>query len=138
MAAPIVGTGRTLGADNATSDSKFINFPYTASTVTQAIWVAPIACVVTAIQGRTRVAGSGGTCTFKFYKCGDAVAAASGTLLHSGSFNVEGTADTNQYLTLVTDAASLQMAPGDSLNLVLTGTPTSAVGVLTVTVEPLN
>lgn len=138
MAAPVVGSQRTLGVANATSSSKFIAVNYVAALVTQKVFVAPIACVVTAIQGATRVAGSGGAATISFYKAADAIAVGSGTLLHSGSFNLVGTADTNQYLTLVTNPDSLQLAAGDSIGYVLSGTATSAVGTVTITVEPLN
>lgn len=137
MAAPQVGTGRMLGAANATSSSKFIQIPYIASLVTQKVFVAPIALRVTGIQGVTRVAGSGGACTLSFYKAADAIAVGSGTLLHDGTFNIVGTADTNQYLTLVTNVDSLTLYPGDSLGYVLSGTATSAVGVVIITVEPL-
>lgn len=138
MAAPTVGTQRFLGAANATSYSKFITINYVAALVTQKVFVAPVACVVIGIAGVPRVAGSGGACTLAFYKAADAVAVGSGSLLHSGTFNVAGTADTNQYLTLVTDQTVLQMAAGDSIGYVLTGTATSAVGNITITVEPLN
>jgi hypothetical protein len=115
-----------------------VNFKYDANSVTQAIFIAPYACKVARITGRPRVAGSGGACTFAFYKCASTIAAASGTLLHSGTFDLVGTADTNQELTLVLDQSALQMVDGDSINVVLTGTPTSAVGIITISVEPLR
>jgi len=132
-----VGTGRVLGAANATSACKYITFNYTAALVTQKVFTAPIACRVVSIQGVTRVAGSGGACTLAFYKAASAVAVGSGTLLHSGTFNVAGTADTNQDLTLVPVDASLTLVPGDSIGYVLTGTATDAVGAITITVEPV-
>lgn len=137
MAAPLVGTNRTLGVANATQASKFVTVNYISSLVTQKVFIAPIAMRVTAIHGATRVAGSGGACTLAFYKAADAVAVGSGTLLHDGTFNVAGTADTNQYLTLVTNLDSITLAPGDSLGYVLTGTATSAVGTVTITLEPV-
>jgi hypothetical protein len=115
---------------------KYIQFKYDANTVTQAAWIAQFPCRVVAITGRPRVAGSGGACTFQFYKCASTIAAASGTLLHSGSFDVAGTADTNQSLTMVAGVPTRSFVAGDSLNVVLTGTPTSAVGVITITVDP--
>lgn len=136
MVAPVVGTDRALGGANATQESKFIQLNYIATLATQKIFVAPIPLRVTAIQGATRVAGSGGACTMAFYKAADGIAVGSGTLLHSGSFNLVGTADTNQALTLVTNVESLILSPGDSLGYVLTGTATSAIGTVTITVEP--
>ncbi len=137
MAAPTVGTGRALGAANATSSSKFVSVNYTAAIVTQKVFIAPIALRLVSIQGATRVAGSGGASTFSFYKSGDGVAVGSGTLLHTGSFNIAGTADTNQYLTLAANADSLLFNPGDSFGHVLAGTPTDAVGSYTATFEPV-
>ncbi len=137
MAAPIVGTGRSLGVSNATSSSKFIEISYTANSVTQKKFIAPVKLRLTAIQGVPRVAGSGGACTFAFYKSGDGIAVGSGTLLHSGTYDLVGTADFNQYMTLVTDQDALTFAPGDAFGQVLTGTPTSAVGAITATFEPV-
>lgn len=137
MTAPTVGTNRSLGVANATSESKFLTMNYTSSLVTQKFFVAPIKLLVTAIQGVPRVAGSGGACTLSFYKASDGVAVGSGTLLHTGSYDMTGTADTNQYLTLSTNRQDLRLDPGDSIGYVLTGTATSAVGNITVTVEPV-
>lgn len=133
-----VGTGRELGSANATSMSKYIPFNYIATVVTEAFFVAPIACRVTAIQGRPRVAGNDGSAvTFTFYKSASGVAAASGTLLHSGTYDLKGTADTNQSLTLVSNVDSLTLNAGDAISAVLTGTATAAIGTITVTVEPV-
>ncbi len=129
--------GRALGVGDSTQECKYVDFKYDANTVTQAAFVAPFQCRLVKIVGRPRVAGSGGACTFIAYKCASGIAAASGTLLHSGSFDVAGTADINQALTLVPQITSLNFVAGDSLNVVLAGTPTSAVGVLTFTFEPV-
>lgn len=131
-------TGRVFGAATAQACSEFIQLNYIATLVTQKIWVAPYPCVVTDIRGATRVAGSGGACSIQFFKAASAVAVGSGTLLHSGTFDLVGTADTNQVLTLVNNPASLQLAAGDAIGYVLTGTATSAVGTVGITVEPLN
>ncbi len=138
MTAPAtVGSGRTFGAANATSMSKFVPFEYTSALVTQKIFVAPIKLRLTAIHGVPRVAGSGGACTLAFYKAADGIAVGSGTLLHSGTYDIAGTADINQYLTLVGwNTGAVTFEPGDSLGYVLTGTATSAVGSITATFEP--
>ena len=109
-----------------------ITLNYTASLVTQTIFTATRPCRVKAIIGRTRVAGTGGACTIAFFKAATAVAVGSGTALHTGSFNLVGTADANQTLTLATNAPDLVLAAGDSIGYVLTGTATSAVGNVTV------
>lgn len=129
---------RALGVGNSTSEAKTIQYNYTSALVTQAIWVAPWPCIVTHINGRPRVAGSDGSAvTLSFYKVPDKTAVASGTLLHSGTYDMKGTADTNQFLTLVSNADSLTLKKGDAIGYALTGTATNAVGTVTVTVEPI-
>ena len=129
--------GRSLGVADSTACQQTINLDYTAALVTQKFYVAPRAGIVTDIRGATRVAGSGGACTISFYKAASGVSIGSGTLLHVGSFNLVGTADTNQVLTLVANNDTLTLQAGDSLGYVLTGTATSAVGTVGVTIEPL-
>lgn len=104
--------------------------------VTQAFFTATRRYKVVGIGGRPVVAGVGGACTFVIRKAASTVAIGSGTLLHTGSFNVAATADTNQTLTLSATASDLEIAAGDTIGLVLTGVPTSAVGVATVTLVP--
>ncbi len=127
-----------FGSANSTDMSKTVQLNYVAALVTQKIFVASIPLMVTDIRGATRVAGSGGACTIAFYKAASGVAVGSGTLLHSGSFDLVGTADINQSLTLVSNLSSLTLQPGDSLGYVLTGTATSAVGNVTITLEPIQ
>lgn len=109
---------------------------YTASTVDSTFFVADRAYVVKAIRGRVDVAGTGGACTVQIRKTPTATAPASGTVLHSGSYNIVGTANANQALTLSTTAGDLLLAPGDALSYDLSGTPTSAVGSITVHLSP--
>lgn len=130
---------RALGAANSTSCAKSIDLNYIATLVTQSIFVAPWPCVVTHIKGRPRVAGSDGSAvSLSFYKVPDGIAVASGTLLHSGSYDMKGTADTNQTLTLVGNLDSRTLKAGDAIGYALTGTATAAVGCITVVVEPLS
>lgn len=131
-------TGRVLGAATAQDCSEFIQIQYISTLVTQKVWIAPYACIVTDIRGATRVAGSGGACSIQFFKAASGVAVGSGTLLHSGTFDLVGTADTNQSLTLVTNQDSLTLKAGDAIGYVLTGTATSAVGTVGVAVEPIT
>ena len=129
--------GRSLGSVDSAMCQQNINLEYIATLVTQKVWVAPRACIVVDIRGATRVAGSGGACSIQFFKAASGVAVGSGTLLHAGTFDLVGTADTNQVLTLVPDNAKLTLAAGDSIGYVLTGTATSAVGCVAVTIEPV-
>ena len=78
-----------------------------------------------------RVGASGATAVLK--KCSAATAPASGTSLHaSGTFNLNGTADTAQTASLVTSTATKQFAAGDRLALDVSGTTTNATGILVV------
>lgn len=134
-----VGTNRELGVANATSMSKFVTFNYTSAVVSQGFFVAPFPCLITDITGRVTTAGTDGSAvTFTFRKAPSGTAITSGTALCTGTFNVKGTAATNQQMTLVTNQDTLTLAQGDTVGLVLSGTATSAVGSITVTIEPIS
>lgn len=109
---------------------------YTASTVDCTIFTADRPYVVKAIRGRVDVAGTGGACTAQIRKVPSGTAITSGTVLHSGTYNLVGTANAQQALTLSTTASDLLMAAGDSICFDLTGTATSAVGAISVTLNP--
>lgn len=128
--------GRMLGAFDSAYGQQNINFDYVAALVTQKVYVAARRSLVVDIRGVTRVAGSGGACSVQFFKAPSGTAVGSGTLLHSGTFDLVGTADINQVLTLVGNVDTLTLNVGDSIGYVLTGTATSAVGTITVTIEP--
>ena len=130
--------GRLLGSTDSSYCQQNVNFDYTSALVTQAFYCAPRTSIVTDIRGRVRVAGSGGACTVQFFKAPSGTAVGSGTLLSSGTYNLVGTADAVQVLTLNAAQSTLILQPGDSLGYVLTGTATSAVGTITVTLEPYN
>jgi hypothetical protein len=113
-----------------------VTISYVAATPDCTFFVADRAYVIKAIRGRVDVAGTGGACTVQIRKTATAVAPASGTVVHSGSFNIVGTANANQALTLSTTASDILLAPGDALSYDLTGTATSAVGSITVHLSP--
>ena len=75
--------------------------------------------------------------TATVYKAPSATAIGSGTALHSGTFNLQGTAATNQTLTLSTTSGVLDVAAGNRLGFVISGAPGAAgVGLITVTLAP--
>ena len=119
-------------------DGGFIpaSLAYTATIADTSFFVADRTYVVKAIRGRVDVAGTGGACTAVIRKAPSATAGASGTALHSSTYNLVGTANVNQTLTLSTSDGALRLAAGDCLYFDLTGTPTSAVGSITVTLSP--
>ncbi|TBN49176.1 hypothetical protein [Pseudomonas sp. BGI-2] len=110
--------------------------PYIATTVDCTIFTAGRPYVVKAIRGRVDVAGTGGACTATIRKVASGTAITSGTALHTDSFNLVGTVNTQQALTLSTAASDLLLAAGDSICYDLTGTATSAVGTISVTLNP--
>lgn len=123
---------------NGNSAVECSSFNYTASLVTQTVFTATRAVRVKAILGRVRVQGTGGACTIQFFKCGSGTAVGSGTALdNSSTFNLVGTVDTNQSITLSSTVATVTLAAGDSIGYVLTGTATSAVGSITIHVVPV-
>ncbi len=127
----LVGSASTGGAGFIP-----VTINYVATTPDCTFFVADRAYVVKAIRGRVDVAGTGGACTAQIRKTPTATAPASGTVLHSGSYNLVGTANANQALTLSTTASDLLLAVGDALSYDLTGTATSAVGSITVHLAP--
>ena len=127
----LVGSASTGGAGFIP-----VTINYVATTPDCTFFVADRAYVVKAIRGRVDVAGTGGACTAVIRKTPSATAPASGTVLHSGSYNLVGTANANQALTLSTTASDLLLAVGDALSYDLTGTATSAVGSITVHLAP--
>jgi hypothetical protein len=92
--------------------------------------VADRPCFLLSLNKRVDVVGSdGGAVTSAFWKAPSGTAPASGTAqLASGSFNLKGTANTNQALTLSTTASDRTYATGDALVEVFTGTTAAAVG----------
>jgi hypothetical protein len=113
-----------------------VTLNYTASTVDCTMFVADRAYVVKGIRGRVDVAGTGGACTAQIRKVPSGTAITSGTVLHSGTYNLVGTANAQQALTLSTTTSDLLLAAGDSIAYDLTGTATSAVGVIAVNLAP--
>lgn len=123
---------------NGNSAIEAVSFNYTAALVTQTFFTATRAVRVKAILGRVRVQGTGGACTIQFFKVPSGTAVGSGTALdNSSTFNLVGTVDTNQTITLSSTVATLTLAAGDSVGYVLTGTATSAVGNVTLHVVPV-
>lgn len=115
-----------------------ITAAFTAASTTASLFTANRNYIVGDISGRVDVSGTGGVCTLSIYAAASGVAIASGTLLHTSSFNVAGTVNTKQVLTLATPASALVLAAGSVIGYVITGAPTSAVGSITVTLSPSN
>lgn len=99
-------------------------------------FVATRRYIVKSISGCPSVAGTGGACTATVKKASGTTAIASGTALHSGSFNLVGTINTVQDLTLSTTSSDLVIDDGDRIGVDFTGTATSAIGNITIMLAP--
>ena len=128
--------GRMLGSTDSRYCAVTMDEPYTSGIVSTKLFIATNPITITAISGVTTTAGTGGACTVTFVKCANGVALANGIALNSGSFNLVGTVDTIQNLTLINTPGNLDMNVNDSVAMVLTGTATSAVGTVQITYEP--
>lgn len=122
------------GVDAGTGTFIFSTTNYNVPVATTAVCLinAGRALVVDSIIGRTFVAGTGGAATAAIWKAPSGTAPISGTALHSGTFNLVGTINTNQMLTLT----NVTIAAGESVWVVYTGTATSAIGSISVNCRP--
>jgi hypothetical protein len=85
---------------------------------------------ITGIVGRVETA-VGSAATVSVYKAPSGTACSAGTVLHSGSFNANGTAATNQTLSVTVST----LAAGDSICYQTTGTDwTTGAGIGTITI----
>ena len=110
--------------------------PATAGNYGQ-FYIAPYKCVVLSIDESHGTASSSGTLQVEKLTSGQAKDA--GTDLLSSTISTAATADTPQSGTLVTTAASVQLALGDRLGLVNGGTLTSGADLcVTVVLCPIN
>ena len=106
-----------------------------ASAVSDAIWVAPYAVQVIGVRVRFRVAG-GAAAAVTVEKTPSATAPGSGTALLTATLALTGAANTNASGTLLTNSNTLQLAAGDALSYVLSGTLTGLAGLaVTITLQ---
>lgn len=125
------------GSDHNSAGYVPVNIEYTASSVDKVSFVATRAYIVKSITGRPTVAGTdAGAVTAVIKKAASATAITAGTALHSGTYNLKGTADTIQSLTLSTTASDLLIPAGTCIGIDFTGTLTAATGVVTVMLAP--
>ena len=130
--------GLGMAGTGGTANSGFVpaSTIYNVPASDFSFFVADRPYVVVGIRGVNDVIGTGGACTATIRKVPSGTALTSGTALHSSTFNLVGTAATNQTLTLSTTLSDLQIAAGDRIAFDLTGTATSAIGCITVHLAP--
>lgn len=130
----------SLGLEGAGLDTGsfiFVNIPYNTTTpLTLSSAVLPRQCVVQAIYAVPDTAASNAV-TATVYKAPSATALGSGTALHSGTVNLQGTAATNLVPTLSTTTGALLVAAGSRVGVVISGALGAAgSGVVTVALTP--
>jgi hypothetical protein len=122
------GGGADLGQFTATYE-----YSATSLAVDRAFFIANVSCTVLSIILRVDVVGSdAGAVTCQIRKAPSGTAIASGTLLHTGTGNLKGSANTNQTLTLSTTPSDLSIPIGTCVGFDLTGIATAAIGCVTV------
>ena len=133
------GSMRLVGSDGtALSGFQITANPYMATSVDMVMFTASRACVVTGIIGRVDTAGTdAGAVTAQVRKVSSGTALTAGTVLHTGTYNLKGTANANQVLALSTTDGALRLAAGDSIAIDFTGVLTAAAGCISVTCAPL-
>lgn len=93
-------------------------------------FIADEACEVVSVRERHQTLGTdGGAVTLMVKKVPSATAKAAGTDILSAGLSLKSANDTNQSGTLHGTAANYQLAAGDALALVTTGTLTAVDGV---------
>lgn len=132
----MVGDQNTTRNPTATGGFCTAAINYNVPAADATFFVADRAYVVKGIRGVTDVIGTGGACTATIRKVPSGTALASGTALHTGSFNLVGTALTTQTLVVSTTGSDLLLAAGDRIAADFTGTATSAIGCITVSLAP--
>lgn len=123
----------TVNELKSTTATVHATVEWTAASVDKVFFIAPRACRVVSITPRPTVAGTdGGAVTATIRKCASGTAIGSGTALHASGFDLKGTANTNQAVTLSPTAADLEIPAGTALAIDFTGTLTSATGCATI------
>lgn len=117
-----------------------LSFPYNATAQASILVLPGIVCkrrmVVKSIIGTPETASTNAV-TATIYKAASGTAIGSGTALHTGSFNLQGTAATNQVLTLSATSGVLDVTAGSRIGVVISGAMGAAGnGSITVTLAP--
>lgn len=127
MPAAFGASGKPLEVGN----SFVVTYRYGAATEADGpIFTAPRACRLLAVK--VRILGTAAGATGMLEKAATTVAAGSGTDLLAATFAFDATANSVLTPALTTTTADTSLAAGDSIMLDVTGTLTSATGVITL------
>jgi len=126
-----------VGIDSGAGPFIFANGEWDPGSVDKRIFVAQRSVIVTGITARVTVAGTdGGAVSLQIRKVPNGTTITAGTLLHTSSVDLKGSANVNQVLSLSSTVSDLILDAGDSLALDFTGVLTSATGGVTVSMCP--
>lgn len=122
-----VSTG-TPGEFQVATDSGIIHHSeaLTATDATRTVFVATRSCRFKGVKEVHSTASTSGT--LQIEKCTSTTAPGSGTVLLTGTMSLAGTANTVVSGTLISTVASLTLAAGDRLSIVIAGTMTNLAG----------
>ncbi len=124
-------------ANNPETGLVVASFVYPVTVDDQPFFIAPRRMRVRNVDLRVIVVGSDdGAVTGVVKKAPSGTAVASGTAVHASTFDLKGTANANQTVTLSTTASDLVLDPGDCLGWDVTGTTTAARGLVSVELVP--
>lgn len=136
----VAGTAVSTGVPgevqvNGDSSLMTINVALTATDATRTVFVATRACRLKAVKEVHSTASTSGT--LQLEKCTGTTAPGSGSSLLTGTMTLAGTANTVVSGTLVATVATITLAAGDRISIVIAGTMTNLVGGLaTITLAP--
>jgi hypothetical protein len=117
------GSGSEPSSFNLVPTEYILSIPLAAGTVTGPVFIADDYYQLVAVN---RVFGTASTSgTLQLEKLTGTTAPGSGTSMLTGTVALSGTANTVVAGTLVSSAATLQLAPGDRIGFVIAGTMTS-------------
>jgi hypothetical protein len=132
---------RSDGSVSSIPQDEIINFNYIATSVDSWVFVADADYEVVAVKLIPSVAGNDASAvTADIMKASGTTAVASGTTVLSAadSLNLKGTAHTLQTGTLSATQSARQITSGDRLGINFTGTLTSAVGLIQVSLKRIQ
>lgn len=122
------GVASSGGIKIQTSEPLTYSILAAGSAVNQSGFIADATYQVTGVQAVWATASTSGTVAIE--KLTGTTAPGSGTTMQTGTINTAGTANTVTAGTLVGTASTLQLAVGDRIGLVFSGTQTNLVGLV--------
>jgi hypothetical protein len=130
------GSAGLQGVDGDDGAIIFVECEYDPSSVDKLLFIVPRKMVVKSIAGRVNVAGTDAAAvSATIRKVNNTQAITGGTALHTGSFDLKGTANNIQNLTISPHPAR-EINVGQAIAVDFTGVLTAAEGVITIGLCP--